>query len=232
MKIALALFCLFTWSSAWAQSPRENQFQETNSLRSFAEEFLQQQTMGHPGQVNIIIGKIDNRLKLPSCANLTAFLLQGSKPWGKISLGIRCNAPSPWTIYVSAQVQVTADYYVTTNPLSQGQIISASDLRKVSGDLSTLPNGVITNPNQAIGKALMVSLASGNTLRMDALKTSPVIQQGQSIKVISVGSGFQVSTEALALNNANEGQVAKAKTASGQFVSGIAKAGGIIEIIF
>lgn len=230
MKIALALLGLATLSSSWAQS--EAPFQDTNSVRRIAEEFLLQQAAGHPGQVSVSIGKIDNRLKLPNCASLSPFLLQGNKPWGKINLGIRCTAPSPWTIYVSAQVQVTADYYVTANPLSQGQLVSAADLRKISGDLSTLPVGVITNPSQAIGKAVLSSLASGSVLRMDAFKISPAVQQGQSIKVVGAGSGFQVTTEGLALNTAGEGQVAKAKTSSGQLVSGIARVGGIIEISF
>jgi flagella basal body P-ring formation protein FlgA len=230
MKIALGLLWLATWGVAFGQS--DPQFQDTNRMRKAAEEFLSTQTNGLPGQINITIGKIDNRLKLPACENLSPFLLPGSKPWGKISLGIRCVAPKPWTIYISANVQTNADYYVTTTPLLQGQLIGVTDIRKVSGDLATLPVGVITNPSQVIGKSLLTSLASGSPLRMDALKTFPVIQQGQSIKVVSSGSGFQVSTEALALNNANEGQVAKAKTISGQLVSGIARTGGVIEISF
>lgn len=230
MKITLTLLCLLTWGLSFAQS--EQQFQDTNTLRTIAEEFLSTQTTGLHGQTNITIGKIDNRLKLPTCGNLSPFLMPGSKPWGKITMGIRCSSPTPWTIYVSAQIRVTADYYVTANPLSTGQMIGAADIRKISGDLSSLPTGAITNPTQAIGKSLNTSLISGSVLRIDALKATPAIQQGQSIKVVSTGPGFEVSTEAMALNNANEGQVAKAKTISGQFISGIARIGGIIDISF
>lgn len=230
MKIILALLCLAHWGLSFAQS--EPQFQDTNSLRIAAQEFLSTQTTGFPGQMKITIGKIDNRLKLPACLNVSPFLLPGSKPWGKISMGIRCSTPKPWTIYVSAQIEITANYYVTTTPLSQGQLIGVTDIRQVSGDLSALPTGVVTNPSQVIGRSLLTSLASGSVLRIDALKSTPVIQQGQSIKVMSAGPGFQVTTEALALNNANEGQVAKAKTISGQLVSGIARVGGIIDINF
>jgi flagella basal body P-ring formation protein FlgA len=56
------------------------------------------------------------------------------------------------------------------------------------------------------------------------------VQQGQSVRVVSSGPGFRVSTEARALNNASEGQIAQARTASGQVVSGIAKAGGVVEV--
>jgi flagella basal body P-ring formation protein FlgA len=230
MKIVFTVLCLTICSLSIAQS--EPQFQDTNSMRMAAEEFLSTQTIGLSGKMNITIGKIDNRLKLPVCSNLSPFLLPGSKPWGKISLGLRCTAPTPWTIYVSAQIQVSADYYVTTTPLSQGQLIEITDIRKVNGDLASLPIGVVTNPTQVIGRSLISSLASGSILRLDALKATPAIQQGQSIRVVGAGPGFQVTTEGLALNNANEGQVAKAKTTSGQLVSGIARVGGIIDVNF
>jgi flagella basal body P-ring formation protein FlgA len=71
---------------------------------------------------------------------------------------------------------------------------------------------------------------SGTSFRNDMFKSIPVIQQGQSIKIVSEGPGFRVSNDAVAINNANEGQVTRAKTASGVIVSGVARAGGFIEI--
>lgn len=206
--------------------------QDLIELQRVAEQFLQTQTSEHTGTVNITLGKIDPRLNLPECSNLSPFLLPGSKPWGKITLGIRCTNPKAWSIYVAAQVQIMADYYVSTTTLAQGQIIGAADISKVRGDVSTFPAGTITNPAQAIGKSTNTSISSGTILRTEVLKSLAVIQQGQSVKVISGGPGFQVTTEAQAISNAIEGQVARAKTSSGQFVSGIAKAGGIIEISF
>jgi flagella basal body P-ring formation protein FlgA len=212
------------------QAQAEIQVQDQNELRRAGEDFLRAQTMNLPGKVTVSIGKVDSRLKLSACTNPTPFLLQGSKAWGKITFGIRCSAPKPWTIYLSAQIKVSGDYYVTANPITQGQIITATDLHKMNGDLSIFPIGVVTNPDQAIGKLLGISLNSGSVLKIDLLKTVPVIQQGQSIKIISEGQNFRISTDGIAINNATEGQIVKAKTASGQILNGIARAGGIIEI--
>jgi len=49
---------------------------------------------------------------------------------------------------------------------------------------------------------------------------------------VSSGPGFRVSAEARALNSAAEGQIAQARTASGQVVSGVAKAGGVVEVAY
>ena len=172
------------------------------------------QAEGQPGEVNVTLGPIDSRLKLAACDSLTPFLPKGTKPWGKISLGVRCTAPSAWVVYMTANVKVSGDYYVAAGAISQGQTLTQADLAKVKGELSNLPAGVITSPEQAIGRTMTMSIASGTLLRMDNLRNIPVIQQGQSVRVTSKGSGFQVSTDALALNNVAEGQIVKARTLS------------------
>lgn len=206
--------------------------QDPAQLRQVALDFLTLQTNGMNGEVKITVADVDKRLNLQACDALNPYLPPGSKPWGKVTLAIKCGAPATWLIYLQANVQVTADYYVTANALSHGQVITMADLSKLRGDISKLPAGVVTSPEQAIGKSMQMSLASGSILRADVLKSPSVVQQGQSVRVISSGPGFQVATDAIALNNASDGQVAKAKTSSGQTISGIAKNGGIIEIIY
>lgn len=230
MKTLIALTCLGMANLAAAQVSAK--VQDLAQLAQTAEQFLQAQAAEHPGKVNISLGKIDPRLNLPACSNLTPFLPAGSKPWGKITIGLRCASPKTWTIYVAAHVQIMGDYYVSSATLSQGQIIGAEDISKVSGDLSNLPAGAITNPALAIGKTVSTSLSSGTILRTEALKSLALIQQGQAVRLVSGGPGFQVATDAQALNNAIEGQVVRARTSSGQLLSGIAKAGGVVEIHF
>ncbi|MCH8619026.1 flagellar basal body P-ring formation chaperone FlgA [Undibacterium sp. TS12] len=206
--------------------------QDMAQLRQLALDFLTLQASGQSGQVQVSVGEVDKRLNLQACENPSPSLPPGSKPWGKVTVAIRCTVPTPWMIYLQANVQVTAEYYVAANSLAQGQILTMADLSKVKGDISKLPAGVITSPEQAIGKTIQVSIPSGSVLRTDALKSPAVIQQGQSVRVVSSGPGFQVATDAIALNNAADGQIAKAKTSSGQTVSGVAKIGGIIEIVY
>ncbi|WP_394781054.1 flagellar basal body P-ring formation chaperone FlgA [Undibacterium sp.] len=224
--LVLMAICPFAWSQAVAPA------QDKAAVRQAAEEFLKTQSIGQPGEVNISLGQIDSRLNLAACVNLVPFLPQGSKPWGKISVGVRCTAPVSWTIYMSANVQVTGDYYVASGAISQGQVITAADLSKVKGDLSSLPSVAVTSPAQAIGRTMSMSVVSGSLLRIDNLRSAPVIQQGQSVRVTSKGTGFQVSTDALALNNAGEGQIVKARTLSGAVLSGVAKAGGLVEVTY
>jgi flagella basal body P-ring formation protein FlgA len=237
--ILLAISCsalLSLPADAQMQAQLQTQGAETPSSQSHAElkkvavNFLQQMASNQPGEVKISVNEADSRLNLAACQDMAAFLPPGSKPWGKISVGIRCNAPKTWQIYLQAQVQVTSDYYVAAKSLQIGQVLNLDDLSKVRGEVSSLPAGIIMTPEQAIGKSLSMSLASGSLLRMDILKSPSVVQQGQTVRIVSQGPGFQVATEGQSLSNSADGQTARARTNSGQTVSGIARTGGIIEI--
>lgn len=228
LALSSLLLCLSA-NAANAQAPAR---QDPVALRQNAEQFLRVQTAGLPGKVDITVGQIDARTNLAACAAPEAFLPNGSRVWGKTTVGMRCREPAPWTIYISATVRVTADYVVTAAPLAQGQLIGPNHLAKVNGDLTALPNGIVTDPAQAIGRTVGISLPAGTPLRGDALRTQQAVLQGQNVRVVSSGPGFQVATEGRALNNAAEGQVAQARTLSGQVVSGVAKAGGIVEVTY
>lgn len=215
-----------------ATAPAAIQRQDTAALRQTVEQFLRIQSAGLPGQVNLSVGQVDARSNLPACAAPEAFLPNGSRVWGKTTVGVRCTAPSPWTIYIAATVQVIGEYVIAAAPLAQGQAIGPNDVTRIKGDLTALPAGIVTDTGQAIGRTAALSLAAGTPLRGDALRSQAAVQQGQTVRVVSNGPGFRVSAEGRALNNATEGQIAQARTASGQVVSGIAKAGGIVEVTY
>jgi flagella basal body P-ring formation protein FlgA len=206
--------------------------QDHQALRKAVEQFLDAQLAGLPGKPSITVGAIDPRLNLPGCAAPQPYLPQGTRAWGKTMVGVRCTEPSPWNIYVPATVRVQGEYLVTAAPLAQGQNVAPEQVRKVKGDLTTLPAGIVTDESQAVGRTLAVSLPAGAPLRQDALRTPQAIRQGQTVRVESAGPGFKVSSEARALNNANEGQVTQVRTANGQLVSGVARMGGVIEVAF
>jgi flagella basal body P-ring formation protein FlgA len=127
-------------------------------------------------------------------------------------------------------VGVETRYLVAARRLAAGQIIGENDLAARNGDLGALPMNVLMDAEQALGKTVKIGIGAGQPLRSDQLIAPWAVQQGQTVKTVSRGAGFSVSNEGKALNNAQEGQVVHVRTPSGQTVSGIARAGGIVEI--
>jgi flagella basal body P-ring formation protein FlgA len=203
--------------------------QDGNALRAVVEQFLLAQAAGSPGEVSVKVGAVDPRTALAGCPAPEAFMNPGARAWGKTTVGVRCTAPSNWTIYIQAQVNVKANYVAAAVPLAQGQAVEAGQLMLVKGDIAAMPNGIITDMAQAIGRTPTVSLAAGTPLRLDTLRSKPVVQQNQ---VVLNGNGFNVSAEGRAIGTAGEGQVVQVRTPSGTVVSGTAKAGGMVEVAF
>lgn len=233
MKLPAFASLLLACATTFAQQPgAANPRQDLNQLKLTVEQFLQTQVAGMAGQVSVSVGAIDQRMSLAACPQPQAFFMPGARAWGKTTVGVRCASPTAWTVYIQANVSVQADYVASAIPLAQGQPIAATQLVMVRGDLTTLPAGVATDINQVIGRSSNVSLAAGTPMRLDTLKSQPVVQSGQLVKLVSGNANFRVSSEARAVATASEGQMVQVRTAAGTQVSGIARAGGLVEVAF
>jgi flagella basal body P-ring formation protein FlgA len=213
-----------------APAPNAAARQDLAALKAVVSQYLQTQAGGLPGQVTVTVGAIDPRMSLAACPAPQAFQQPGARAWGKTTVGVRCTAPAAWTVYIQAQVSVLADYVAAAVPLAQGQAIDAAQLVLLKGDIAAMPNGIVTELAQAVGRSATVSLPAGTPLRLDTLRSKPVVQQGQMVRVISNGNGFSVSAEARAIGTAGEGQVVQVRTPAGAILSGTARAGGLVEV--
>ncbi len=234
-SFCLLLLTLLTCAQASAQNAVTQTAparQDPALAKHVASEFLKEVTSSLPGEVRIQIADLDTRQNLAACDELRAFMPPGAKTIGKTNVGLRCSAPKNWQIYLGAQIQVFTEYLVAAHPLTAGQTVTPADISKVRGDISVLPSGYMLSEEQASGKTMGTSIQAGTPLRADQLRNAIVIQQGQAVRIQAGGNGFRITTDGQALNNAADGQTARAKLNNGQTVSGIARAGGIIEIAY
>ena len=204
--------------------------QDPAPVRAEVGRFLATQTRSLPGEVSIQVGDFAADNQLPPCVQLEAFLPAGARAWGRVSVGVRCLVPSPWSAWVPAEVRVRGAYLVTTAPLTAGQLVGPGDVRRETGELTTQAADVLTDPTQAVGQAARMSLAAGRPLAASHLRLQPAVVQGQAVKVVSRGPGFQVANDGISLSTAGDGQAAQVRLASGQVVRGVARSGGIVEI--
>ncbi|GHU06335.1 flagellar basal body P-ring biosynthesis protein FlgA [Betaproteobacteria bacterium] len=223
----LLLLCALGFSATAAPAQQANA-----PLYQVIKDYLRAQTQGFQGKVSVRVTPLDSRTQLAPCDAYEPFQPPGANPWGKTTVGVRCLGPASWTLYVQAQVSIKARYLVAARPLAAGQVIGENDFVAREGDLGTLPASVLMDSEQAIGRTIKIGIAAGQPLRSDQLITPWAVQQGQTVKTVSRGAGFSVSSEGKALNNAQDGQVVQVRTPSGQTVSGIARPGGIVEITY
>lgn len=218
------LLCLLSLASAAGASALE-------IISDTAERHARQQLQGQPGKVSITISPLDTS-RLPPCSAFEAFTPAGARLIGRTQIGVRCLSPGAFTVLVSAQIAVTGNYVTTSKALRAGQAIEAGDIIVANGDIGSLPSGFLQEASAVLGKTLRNSIGAGQILRSDQIIAPLVIRQGQSVKVISTGSGFSVSAEGKALSNGTVGQLVQVRMSSGQTVTGNARADGAVEIPF
>ncbi len=226
LGLALTL-CAYATS---ANTPLKHQ--DLGALRQVAHQFLKTQTVDLPGKVTVEVGSIEPRLKLSPCVSPTAFLLKNSQAWGKTTVGIRCDAPDAWSIYVPANIKVHGEYLAAARSLPRGHVIQKSDLMLDSGELTALPAKTLNRPEQALGSVVAISLHPGAPIRQDALRIRRAVKQGQIVRLLSTGPGFSITSEGKAQNNATAGQFVRVRTNSGQIISGIAHADGVVRVTY
>ena len=228
-SLALALALAAPAGGGHAQQPG---MQSPAAVQRAVEDYLRVQTSGLPGHATFKTGTVDPKLALPACGALEVFTPAGGKLWGNSSVGVRCGAPTPWTVYVAVTVRVQGPYVAAARSVPAGQALDHGDLTVMQGDLTQMPPSVVTDMAQALGKTLGAPLAPGQPLRADVLRVLPAILQGQTVKLVSQGPGFRVTADGKALANAAVGQLAQVRTGAGQTLSGIARADGTVEVSF
>ncbi|MDR2689697.1 MAG: flagellar basal body P-ring formation protein FlgA [Azoarcus sp.] len=222
--VALLIFiCLTTAASVHAQ-------QEPAPLEAIARQFIEEQTRGLPGEVSIELSPFDAHNQLPPCVELVAFLPAAARAWGAFSIGVRCDSPVEWTVYLQARVKLIADYFVTARPLRAGQIIGPDDLVIRRGDIAALADDILADASQAIGRHARHALAQGSPLQARMLRMPAAIQQGREVTVLSQGDGFQVSNTGRALNHAAPGETVRVRMPNNQIITGTAQANGTVIV--
>lgn len=218
--LALLLLCVSPTQAATPQSHAK--------IREVALAYLQTQTRSLPGKVSLQIGELDSRTVLRACSALEAFTPSGAKLIGKTSIGVRCNEKPGWSVFVQANIRVSADMLVANRPLAQNTVLSANDFSLQNGELGQ--PGILIDPAQAIGKTLKFGIGAGQVLRQDMLRAPFVVTQGQTTEVRVNSKGISIRSTGQALNNGAEGQNVQVRMASGQVISGTAAADGSVEV--
>jgi len=174
------------------------------------------------------IGAVDNRLRLGACEELRFFLPAGARLWNGGSMGVKCGAPSVWSLYLTYEVQLSGPALTARQPLPAHHLLSPADvdLSRVRYEqdpgsyLRALPARAATQRPMSAGQAILVY----DVLQPDAIRA------GSKVRVKVNGRGFSVVQEGKALNAAKVGGPVQVKMPSGRVVRGMATAAGEVEV--
>lgn len=200
---------------------------DSSALVAAIEQHVRAATAQYGGEVRVAV---DTRNAPKECAAPAPFTPPGSRLWGSSLVGVRCRGGGPSTVYVPVRVSIIGHYLVAARALPAGHRLTEQDLAVQSGDLAALRAPLVVDPAQAVGHQLASGLLPGQPLRLDRLRAPLVVQRNQPVRLVSGGPGFRVSGEGRALASAAEGQSVQVRTPAGTTVTGVARAGPVVEV--
>jgi flagella basal body P-ring formation protein FlgA len=207
--------------------------QSPDSLRQAVVDFLNTQMESSNEQdIEISVGRIDRRLTLAACQKPPqTFLAPGAKLQGKLTVGLRCNEPKPWTVYIPAQIRIYADVIAAAQPLRRGQEISAADVVSVRQELGRLQSGYFTKTDEVVGMILRQNLAAGHALTPKRLRPPILVHRGEKVTIVAAVGALKVKGKGEALRNAAQGELVSVRNSrSKRIVQGIVMKAGTVQV--
>ena len=192
--------------------------------------YLEKAVTGLPGRVEVAVGALDARLQLAPCARVEPYVPAGTRLWGRSQIGLRCMEGATWNVFLPVDIKVFGPALVATRQIGYGQNTAKEDARLAEVDLTREAGSALTDPAMLDGKTAARAMLAGQVLRADYFRAQPAVGAGDSVRLTYNGNGFSVSASGRALGSANDGQLVRVQTDSGQVVQGTARPGRLVEM--
>lgn len=165
-------------------------------------------------------GRADPRLRLPACVQLpTAGWPAGQRaPFGAVELAC---ANQGWRVLIPVTASEVSMGYATTRPLRAGDVLQLSDVKLVRITNRALLAQSVRDPAFVVGKAVRSAVPADSLLRENQLRLPIVVKMNQPVRVVVLGNGFSLGSDAIALGNAAVGERLNVRVSSGKVISGV-----------
>ena len=183
-------------------------------------------------ELEVRVRPLDRRLRPAQCGEALHIIRpHNARVLGPLSYGVRCAAPTPWTLYLRADVSAALQVPVLRAPLPRGALIAQGDLELITRRITGPVTDLILDPGRAIGRQLKRALAAGAALRYGHVALPRLISRGQTVTLLAGTDGLEVRMRGKAMGNAAAGErLQVTNISSGRRVEGVVLADGSVRI--
>jgi flagellar basal body P-ring formation protein FlgA len=175
-----------------------------------------------PLRMEVILGTLDSRLRLASCARVEPYLPPGTRLWGKTRLGLRClDGATKWNVFLPVTVKALGPAWVVRRDVAPGAQLVAADLMQTEVDWAEDLSPIVPDAAQWTGQVAVRALTTGQALRQNMVRPAQVFQAGAQVRVVAQGTGFQIVSDGQAVSAGFVGQATKIRMDNGRVLSGV-----------
>jgi flagella basal body P-ring formation protein FlgA len=184
--------------------------------------------VGASTQINFV--KADERIGSAQCPAALFANSAGNKMWGRTFVRVQCVGSDTAPFYLGVDVKVWAPVLVVKGTVQSGQAVGVNDVEFRTMNLTELKHGWVTDLAHLGNKTAARQLWPGMLLKHDYLRGQAMMKNGDTVKVMMKGPGFAIGGTAVAMGEAELGEVVKIKTVQGKILHGIARDALLVEV--
>ena len=174
-----------------------------------------------PLRMEVLVGALDSRLKLASCAKVEPYLPPGTRLWGKTRLGVRClEGASRWNVFLPVTVSAYGPAWVIKGNVASGSVLTESDAMVTEVNWAEEASPIMSQSSQWVGQVAARGLSTGQALRQSMIRPAQAFQSGTQVRVVAKGVGFQIAADGQAISAGVVGQPARVRMSNGRVMSG------------
>ncbi len=230
--ILLVTMCSGVAAKANASAQLQGTVQTLESIQSAAATFVRANLPNGPAKHYVTAAALDPRLRLHACAApLEAFSPHSNSLNARATVGVRCSAPAPWTLYVPVTIETEVSVLVLRRALARRARVALADVEPQVRRLPGSAAHFITDTASLQGHRLRRALPAGSALTVDALAPDILVRRGQQVTLIAEAGGVEIRAKGQALSEGGaQDRVRVQNVTSLKVVEGVVESDSVVRV--
>lgn len=170
------------------------------------------------GNIEIIIGDINNVIADRECPGTLAVNTQGTRLLGRITTQIQCDNPR-WSFFLPVETRVVLPVVVTSVPITRGTLLTREHVQLQTLDIGQERQGYFSNIEDVLGHSARRTLQPGVVINAYVAQAPQLVERGEWITIQSGASALVVTAAGQALESGGLGEQIRVKNLnSGQTI--------------
>jgi flagellar basal body P-ring formation protein FlgA len=226
----LTLTLSITGTAAFGQDA--SRIEPPESIRAAAESFVKSQLPHDASVASVTAGALDSRLRLVRCTGgLRPQLPTGTGLQSRTMIGVGCDGPVHWTVYVPVTVESRISVLVLKHPVPREARLTIEDVTVETRKVTGLSTAFLTDVSDLQARSVQRPLPLGTTLTIDMFKPDLVIKHGQEVTLVAAAGGIEVRAAGRALADAAGGTRLKVQNLSSlKVVEGVVEGPDLVRV--
>lgn len=205
--------------------------QSLDEIRRTAENFVRNRLPSGSARHHVEAARLDPRLRLQACAAPLEAFAPNAHRGGRTTIGVRCDRPATWTLYVSVAVETETTVLVLRHALPRQAAIGPQDVEPQTRRLPGSAAAFIHELAALQGQRLKRAVPAGTVLTANLLTPDILVRRGQQVTLIAASGPVEIRARGQALSEGSTSDRVRVQNLSSRkVVEGVVQSDGVVRV--